>query len=270
MRIRLAIALLLVLSGLAPCKAEEPAIIPSAALKNLPQVHSVTFGLTKGSERQIIHLLDWHFVSEADFAADLRDQSSEPISDEEIEGLYDAFLDEVEAIQQEQMAILRALIRDHGVNAIYKEGLTAENLPAFEKLVAAIKKFGRNKPKGETLVEQFLLDQYRRDLLRVGAAGRLLLSGELKAILPAEDAKCLEAANPVGSEGKVRLNAEADERREDAIVRSILDGERVAVIVLGGDHDLADNLQRLSDGSCQYVRIEAKRYREVRCGEGQW
>jgi hypothetical protein len=37
---------------------------------------------------RIIHLADWHIVGREDFAADLRSQSSEPISDEEIDRQY--------------------------------------------------------------------------------------------------------------------------------------------------------------------------------------
>lgn len=244
--------------------AAEPTLISNNTLTTLPHVHAVTFSPMTATERQIIHLLDWHFVSEADFAADLRDQSNEPISDEDIEELYEEFLAEVEAVQREQMAILRTLIREHGVRAIYKEGLTAKRLPAFTKLVAAMKEFEMNKPKGETPTEQFLLDQYRLDVLQLGAAGRLLLSGELQAVLPAENAEALAVANPVGPDGKVEFNAEANERREDPIVHSMLIGDRVAVIVLGGDHDLADNIRRAARGSCQYVRIEPNTYREAR------
>ena len=255
------LAALLVLGiGHTTAHAAEPAPISSSDLTKLPHVHSVTFSAKTATERQIIHILDWHFVLQADFAADLRDQSSEPISDDEIQELYEEFLVEVEAVQQEQMAILRVLIRDHGVRAIYKEGLTAEGLTAFIKLVATIKKFELNKPKGETPIEQFLLDQYRQDLLQLGAAGRLLLSRELQAVLPAEDAESLAKANPVKPDGAIEFDAEADERREDAIVGSMLDGDRVAVIVLGGDHDLADNLRRAANEACQYVRIETKEY----------
>lgn len=243
-------------------RAAEPSLISNSDLAKLPHVHAVTFSPTTATERQIVHLLDWHFVPEADFAADLRDQSSEPISDEDIAELYEEFLAEVEAVQQEQMAILRVLIREHGLQAVYKEGLTAERLPAFTKLVGAMKGFKMKKPKGETPTEQFLLDQYRQDLLHLGAAGRLLLSGELQAVLPAEDAEALAKANPAGPDGKIEFDAEADERREDAIVRSIV-GDRVAVIVLGGDHDLADNIQRVARGSCQYVRIELKGFWKV-------
>ena len=92
----------------------------------------------------------------------------------------------------------------------------------------------------------------------------MLLSDELQAVLPAEDADRLEKANPVGLGGKVEFDAEADDRREDAIVRSMLAGDRVAVIVLGGDHELAKNVRLAAHGSCQYVRIESKEYRKAR------
>jgi len=74
--------------------------ISNSDLTKLPFVHSVTFAQKTATERQIIHILDWHFVSQVDFAADVRDQSVEPISNAEIGSLYEEFLADVEAIQQ--------------------------------------------------------------------------------------------------------------------------------------------------------------------------
>jgi len=45
--------------------------------------------------------------------------------------------------------------------------------------------------------------------------------------------------------------------REDAIVRKLL-AQPVSVIILGGGHDLAENVRRLSDGSCELIVITPK------------
>lgn len=91
-------------------------------------------------------------------------------------------------------------------------------------------------------MERLLLDQHRHDLLQIGAAGRLMLPDELEDVLPIEDDELLEDANPIGSDGTVRIDVEANERREDAIVWRLLRAGPVSVVVLGGVHDLSDNV----------------------------
>ena len=63
---------------------------------------------------RIIHIADWHFVPRAAFAADLRDQSEDPIDDEDIDTLYAEHLDEVQRVQSIQRRLLAGLIACHG------------------------------------------------------------------------------------------------------------------------------------------------------------
>lgn len=209
--------------------------------QELPGVHSVTTRV--GTEPRITHILNWHYVSEEDFTADLRDQGVE-----DIEGSYETFLDEVQAVQQEQIALLKAM----GVKRVYLEGLTAENVARYRALIDAMKKY--REPKGDGPTDQFLRQQYRIDLLMIGAPGRLLLEGVDLEVLPLDDPNLFKQANPVVN-GKFQLDAKANERREDAMVK-LLDGP--SVIILGGGHNLSDNTKR------EYVRIETKAYRRVR------
>jgi len=78
-------------------------------------------------------------------------------------------------------------------------------------------------------------------------------------VLAAEDPVLLEAANPVGKDGSVRFDADANERRESAIVRRLLKAGPVAVIVLGGGHDLSDNVPF----GCEYIRLQTRRHRDA-------
>jgi len=70
-------------------------------------------------------------------------------------------------------------------------------------------------------------------LLRVGAPGKLLLSGEIEEVLPLEDPVAHGRTRPVDSEGRFNLDAFAIEEREDAQVGIILKGGRVSIVVLG-------------------------------------
>lgn len=228
----------------------------AAALRKLPGVHSVEIA-DRADEptHRIIHILNWHFIPRHAFAADLRDQD-DTISDDEIDRLYAEFLDDVETVQQEQMRVLRALVSRYRLASIHYEGFT-EGSADFKRLLATIREF--DAPPGDTPVERLLLEQHRHDLLQIGAPGRLMLADQFEEVLPIEDGELLEAANPVGNDGTVRFDGETNERREDAIVRKLLKAGPLSVVVLGGGHDLSDNVPE----DCEYVRIVTKQYRRA-------
>jgi hypothetical protein len=97
-------------------------------------------------------------------------------------------------------------------------------------------------------------------LLEMGAAGQLLLSGELEDVLPLEDARLYEKTNPLSEDGRIELKPKIIEAREDAMVKKILDGGPFAFMVLGGGHDLSGNIERLSGGLCEYLTVETGMY----------
>src|SRR5262249_5014880 len=106
-----------------------------------------------------------------------------------------------------------------------------------------------------------LLGKYRHDVLRFGAAGRLLVAREIEAVLPLDDAELLDRARPVAG-GEVKPDPERVKARQDAQARAALKSGPVAVIVLGGSHDLSESVRALGRGSCEYLRVTTKRYRE--------
>lgn len=252
-------------------------------LRQLPNVVEVErHGSSLQPTHRIIHIADWHFVPKDDFAADLRSLSTEPISDEEITRLQAEFLDEVELVQQQQIELLRTLIQKNGLDRIHVEGLGENEEFIFHAKVSALRKVGQElvdlKKENEELfalgdpdddtrkiIESIkeIEAQHRSDLLHLGAAGQLLLNGEIEAVLPLEDADVHAASNPVNEDGSVTLDQEKIEAREDAQVRLLLDGWPVAVIILGGAHDLSDNVERLSGGTAEYIRVEVKAWKQI-------
>ena len=54
------------------------------------------------------------------------------------------------------------------------------------------------------LIEQIdaVLEKYRRDTLQLGAAGQMVLSGEITDIRPSESLEAYEDANPFGRAGR--------------------------------------------------------------------
>ena len=69
-----------------------------------------------------------------------------------------------------------------------------------------------------------LLQGYRLRMVELGAAGRLLVSGEIEDVLPLVDEEPLNAANPVTADGKVRFDSPRVQARQDVIVKSLLKG----------------------------------------------
>ena len=57
-----------------------------------------------------------------------------------------------------------------------------------------------------------------------------------------EDAKAYKAANPVQSDGRIVFDEKANNARENAIVKRMIKASGTAVIVLGGAHNLSDNV----------------------------
>ena len=205
----------------------------------------------------VIHVLNWHFVSLDDFAADLKANTGKPLTDDQIKEKYWAFQDDLKAIQNQQIVLLRQLIKKHKLKSVYIEGLTEKNKKEVMGAIESLKEYEKNKadPNWSPPLSRGFLELFaRQDKLELGAAGQLVVKGELDTLLPAEDSKAFEVANPVRSDGKVIFDKMADERREDAIVSNLLKGSGVVVIVLGEDHDLTDNIKRLGP-SVEYRRV---------------
>jgi len=217
------------------------------------------------------------------------------VPDAEIDCLYAAFLSDVEAVQAEQKAVLRCLIEHHGLHSVFQEGLSQPDMPVYRVKLRVLRGLEgdmaglrdehaevaralsgmkaasqegtadyRELAKVEREIED-VLQAYRLDLLRIGAAGQLHVSGVLHEVLPLDDAGLLDEADPVTEAGRVDLNPAAIEARQDAQVRTLLEAGPFAFVILGGAHDLEDNIAGQSDG-CEYVVVTTREYR--RAAEG--
>ena len=51
------------------------------------------------------------------------------------------------------------------------------------------------------------------------------------------------------------------EARENFIVRTLLESGPVTYVILGGSHDLAENVERLTGGKAEYLRVELEAWR---------
>ncbi len=262
-------------------------------LRQLPGVVGVDVAVrAHRPTHRIVHVLDWHYVPRDLYAVDLRHAAGRALSDEEVDRLHEELLLEVEAVQLEQLAVLRALVKHHGLRQVFCEGLSPAGLPAFrEKIVALRAVENEHIPVLQRQLQQAkdlkrdatgdddqaksaaieaevlaLLDRHRRELLELGAPGRLAVAGEAE-VAALEDAELLDKAKPVMPDGTVRVDAEKVRARHDAIVKAATASGPLAVIVLGGSHDLSASVRQLGGARCEYVRVETRMYRKFSRGD---
>jgi hypothetical protein len=204
----------------------------------------------------IIHIRDWHFVDKERFTLDVRDESESELSDDDINELFEEHRATVAKVQKRQKRLIKNLVKGLEIKQVFQEGLTAEQLPAYQKRIAIFKNFKPYLPTGDSPLDQLTRHEYQTDMLLIGAPGQLLIDDHIKAIVPAEDAKAYKAANPLKPDGTIVFDEKVNEAREDAIVRNLMNASGTAVIVLGGAHDLSDNVS----AGVQLVEVTVKAY----------
>ena len=239
-------------------------------LRRLPGVVQVDLGVAaKKPASRIVHLRDYHSVSKELYALDMKQAHGRELTAAEIEWLHQELLLEVELVQVEQIAVLRCLIKHHGLKRVFSEGYSPDELKTYQEMIAVLRSMekeqipqlrkqleevrklldgatGEKKEKAEAIEAQLvtMLDDHKHRLLEMGAAGRLLIAGELDDVLALEDADALEKAKPISPSGNVKFDSQKLELRHDAQVKAIMKEGPVAVIVLGGANDLTKSVQR--------------------------
>jgi hypothetical protein len=111
-------------------------------LRELPGVADVEI-LVKAQKptHRVIHIRDWHFVSRDAFALDFEQAIGKPLTDQD----YREHLLQVD--QLEQAAVLRCLIKHHGLKRVLAEGLTAEGVMNFAAIIDALREMDERLAK---------------------------------------------------------------------------------------------------------------------------
>jgi hypothetical protein len=144
------------------------------------------------------------------------------LSAEEIDRLHEELLLEVEAVQLEQMALLRCLIKHHGLKRIFSEGLAANDLPANRERIAVL------TSRFHALVRQGVFPK----AVKAGQGRRPHYSHELVQ-------RCVEIRSTgIGENGQITLFNRPPKRHADR--------KRAAITPAPSEHDgLIDALQGL-------------------------
>lgn len=245
-------------------------------LRNLPGVVEIEVKVrVEKPTHRIVHLRDWHFVTRDWFAIDAHNSSETQLTEKEIDDLYRDFLLQVDAVQTEQLAILRRLIKDNGLKRIFVEGLSTEEWPNYLERISVLrdmeqtqitmlrKQLGEARKLKASEIEQrvlALLDEHSIRLLEIGAAGRLLLAREIEELLPLEDSVLYDQANPVTSNDRIHFSRDRVRAREEAQVKAVLSRAVCGLVILGGSHDLSESVRR--HVGCEYIQVTTKRFKE--------
>jgi hypothetical protein len=185
-------------------------------------------------------------------------------------GSYEDHLREMESVQEEEMTLLRWLAARFRLGFVYQGGLTREDAPGLRvdagKLgqaergeILSLRKEQATAAGGKSVGDaraarelQARLDAHRESVLRLGAAGRLLMSGALDDVQPLDDAR------PLTAERADPRDAKARKARQDAMTQNALrGGEPVVVVVLDGRFDLSESV-REQHPNCGYIRVTTR------------
>jgi hypothetical protein len=224
---------------------------------------------------RIIHISDYHHVPRDLFIAELEQLGRRKFSAVEADIRYRAFLLEVELVQLEQLALLRCLARRHGLSEVWAEGVAKKEEWIFPLMVIANKEMEAEiraadvqvwGQRGKVKALQGLIAENRTAWLNLGACGRLLAAGDVAQVLGPEDGRLTDIGNAKGPDRTIKFEAAPLRAREDAMVRTILESDKpVAVVVLGGAHDLTYSVRHLGKEEFEYIRVGSRRYQEFVC-----
>ncbi|HWB11534.1 MAG TPA: hypothetical protein VG826_20050 [Pirellulales bacterium] len=187
----------------------------------------------------IVHIADYHLVNREALAADLR--NDEPnVTRADVEAEYQTVLANVRKVQPNQLLFIRWLAREHGVRIVFREGPPDCTSYHYTDMIRQV-------------------EHGQLDPAWIGAAGQALLERSIEKVLPAEDYAAYRAANPLAGNGLMFEGLE--NARELAITTCLSRDGPLAIVVLGGWHDLSRHAEGLG---CGYMKVWVDGYPERR------
>jgi hypothetical protein len=209
-------------------------------LESLPGVESAKIAVKCDDPKlTIVHIRDWHFIEFAEFQAEVQDE----IAEDQVENQYLIFAREVQEVQDQQELFLEAMAKA-GHQDVWIEGL----IPEFERAFIHICHVAARNGLYES-----------PNPISVGAAARLFVKRQIRVHALDTD-KGLRLTKPLDAAGKLRTVSEANiEQRENLMMQQLRSHKGVAIVVLGGAHDLSNNVPP----ETRLVVVTVKGYREA-------
>jgi len=226
------------------CQAAAPLL---TELRNSPEVMQAEQPVK--AAHCIIHIRDWHWVPYGYVAAELPADAPDSVVMES----YIQHLNEVREVQEEHFRLLRRPCLSR-IRTLYREGLTPDVQPLFRRISLTLWRGHRSLPPARHLLE-------RPNVLSLGVPGRLIATGLLKDVRAADTDSTLALTSPIGESGRLRtVPPVAMEQREDHMVQLMRQSGDSCILILGGAHDLTDNVRRLGRGKLGLIVVTTKAY----------
>ncbi len=236
--------------------------------------------LVQDGDKTVIVIRDYRLLRPDEFSARQKEADS-TLSDAEIQQRYAEHVATVRKVQREQYSVVRRALQQYGIKQLFIEAVPAESLNNHleeiknwaaqaskadelrQRVVALRQALEARQQAGETggdfqekLQElrdaQAEIVAFGMDELRYGVAARLIATDDLSDIaLGALDTKeTLKLFDPDGSQTSdgPQPTAEEKAKREQLLAQTVaewLKEHDTAVLVLSGDADLRDELQKL-------------------------
>ena len=232
-------------------------------LTELPGVIDVARPNVDAPTQRIVHLIDHPLPTKEEFLIRLRGKADGGVSSNQLELLYDDYLQQIELIQAEQMVVLRCLIKHHGLRQVFAEGVTEANLLLYRDKIAS--------PREHSDDNADEIGKRRLDLLQLGAAGQLRNMGELQELLPLDNQEFsvksdrkreVVSTTDQKSLARRRIHSQKTFEALDQQIQTVLKHGSFGFIV-ADDYDLTENLYRISGGKCEYYRVKTKCWNEI-------
>lgn len=204
-------------------------------LRTIPGVARVEVRVkTPIPKQRLIHIRDVHHESPERFKKSAELSGKRPTK-KEVDAWYGIHLRLVEAVQEEEEAVLRQLV-SIGLQTVCQEGLNRDNIQAHRDDLWSIKPVVRY-PRG------WLKPSDRSLLVHRGAAARLA-AAELVDIMPLEERAAMESFAATYNQ-KLSVTESQRVYRDDAMVHQVrAAGSRNVVVILGAGHDLTNAVQQ--------------------------
>jgi hypothetical protein len=227
-------------------------------LRTMPGVARVDVRVkTPMPKQRLIHFRDCHYESTDRFKKRAEQVGKRPTK-KELDAWYNVHFRLVEAVQEEQEAVLRQMVK-LGLQTVCPETVSRDNIQAYRDDLWRIKE-AKQAPRA------WLPPDLRALLVYRGAAARLA-AAELVDIMPLEERAAAEWFSK-SYEQTLSVTSDRRDYREDAMVHQVrAAGSKNVVVILGAGHDLTGAVRRANEGlkfDMDYIAVTTRCVDEFR------
>jgi hypothetical protein len=224
-------------------------------VSKLPGVISATASNTDHPTSRIIHLISGEVPSKDDFFVALKQKADGGVSQTQLNSLYDEYILQIRLMQIEHSVIVRCLVRNHGLRRIYVESITDGDFALSKNGVEVGRHGDVLEPKENSRLAVVGTTHWMKGLQ--GDVPSEFQDWEIKDVPHSVLSSSESIFKRFNNSKKVvqKVVYKRSHQMMDTEVRFILtDG--ACCLIIGDDNDFAENVNRIAEGKCEYIRIQ--------------